>query len=264
MPNTAAPDARPHRPRRAWIAAAVATVVVVIAGIALFALPTALSTPEASASAVPSPSPSATTPTVAEVYASVVASVVVVQVVLADGTSLGSGVVVDDAGTILTAAHVVEGASSIEVTFADGTVAAATVSATDAATDTATLVPDTLPGILVPATIGASAPVSVGSTVIAIGNPLGLSASASTGIVSGLDRTATPEGGTKLSGLIQFDAAANPGSSGGPLLDENGAVIGIVVAIANPTGDDSFAGIGFAVPLGTALEGVAAGGGPQQ
>ncbi|MFT4307397.1 MAG: trypsin-like peptidase domain-containing protein [Microbacterium sp.] len=261
MPSTAVEETRPRRARRAWIAAAIATVVVV-AGIALFALPAALSTPEASASAVASPT--ATTPTVAEVYASVVASVVVVQVVQGDGTGLGSGVIVDDTGTILTAAHVVEGASSIQVTFADGTVAAATVSATDAATDTASLVPDALPGILVPATIGSSTPLSVGSAVIAIGNPLGLSASASTGIVSGLDRTATPEGGTQLSGLIQFDAAANPGSSGGPLLDENGAVIGIVVAIANPTGEDSFAGIGFAVPLGSALEGVAADGGPQQ
>ncbi len=260
MSSTAAEHPRRRR-RRILVAAAVATVVVVLVGIALLTVPTALSS-QSAATASATPTPTATTPTVAEVYASVVASVVVVQVDLADGTGLGSGVVVDESGTILTAAHVITGASAIRITFADGTETTATVATTDAATDTASLTPAALPGILVPATIGSSTPIEVGSAVIAIGNPLGLTASASTGIVSGLDRTATPEGQTSLTGLIQFDAAANPGSSGGPLLDAEGAVIGIVVALANPSGDDSFAGIGFAVPLGSALEGVA-GGGPE-
>jgi len=98
---------------------------------------------------------------------------------------------------------------------------------------------------------------------VAIGNPLGLTHSVSTGVISGLNRTSTDG---RLTGLIQFDAAVNPGSSGGPLLDAQGAVIGIVVSIADPGGDEAFAGIAFAVPIGEALGGQGdgpSGGGPQ-
>jgi S1-C subfamily serine protease len=106
---------------------------------------------------------------------------------------------------------------------------------------------------------------------VAIGNPLGLRSSATTGIVSGLNRQTKLEkvgagGAGTLSGLIQFDAAVNPGSSGGPLLDAQGLVVGVVVSIADPGRDDAFAGIGFAVPIGTALGGDAGdgpGGGPR-
>ena len=97
----------------------------------------------------------------------------------------------------------------------------------------------------------------------ALGSPLGLTGSVSAGVVSGLDRTATVSAGLSLSGLIQFDAAVNPGSSGGPLVDDEGHVLGIVVALANPAGDDAFAGIGFAVPIGTALGGVGGDAAPQ-
>ena len=103
-----------------------------------------------------------------------------------------------------------------------------------------------------PANLGGGA--DVGAQVVAIGNPLGLTDSVSSGVVSGLDRTADTDVG-KFSGLIQFDASVNPGSSGGPLLDAHGLVIGIVVSIAVPDGEDAFAGIGFAVPIGTALGG---------
>ena len=101
--------------------------------------------------------------------------------------------------------------------------------------------------------------------VVAIGNPLGLSFSVSSGVVSGLGRTAKTDEGT-FAGLIQFDASVNPGSSGGPLLDAKGNVIGIVVSIADPGRDDAFAGIGFAVPIGTALGGAGrgSGNGPQK
>ena len=92
----------------------------------------------------------------------------------------------------------------------------------------------------------------VGDQVFAVGNPLGLVASLSAGVVSGLDRTFTLGGGRTLSGMIQFDAAVNPGSSGGPLLNTEGQVIGIVEGLANPAGTDNFAGIGFAVPIATA------------
>ena len=104
---------------------------------------------------------------------------------------------------------------------------------------------------------------SVGAPVVAVGNPLGLADSVSAGVVSGLDRTAQTAEGT-YSGLIQFDASVNPGSSGGPLLDARGLVVGIVVSIANPAHEDAFAGIGFAVPIGAALGGPSGTGhGPQ-
>jgi S1-C subfamily serine protease len=101
---------------------------------------------------------------------------------------------------------------------------------------------------------------AVGANVVAIGNPLGFAFSTTSGIVSGLDRTAKTDAG-RFSGLIQFDAAVNPGSSGGPLLDSKGLVVGIVVSIADPGDDDAFAGIGFAVPIAGALGG-GAGSGP--
>ena len=103
-----------------------------------------------------------------------------------------------------------------------------------------------------PATIGGGA--TVGGAVVAIGNPLGLTYSVSSGVVSGLNRTAKTDSGS-FAGLIQFDASVNPGSSGGPLLDGKGNVIGIVISIADPGGDDAFAGVAFAVPIGAAVGG---------
>jgi putative serine protease PepD len=123
------------------------------------------------------------------------------------------------------------------------------------------LTPATLPQPVVPATIGGGA--AVGNSVVAIGNPLGLTYSVSSGVVSAIGRTADTNTG-KFTGLIQFDASVNPGSSGGPLLDAQGDVIGIVLSIADPSHDDSFAGIAFAVPIGTALGGGPGGGGGPQ
>ena len=166
--------------------------------------------------------------------------------------SLGSGVIVTDTGTVLTANHVISGGGSISILFADGTKSAATVTSVAPKIDIATLTPRKLPEVVVPATLGGG--VAVGSDVVAIGNPLGLRDSTTTGIVSGLNRTTKTEAGS-LSGLIQFDAAVNPGSSGGPLLNTQGLVVGVVVSIADPGEDDAFAGIGFAVPIGAALAG---------
>ena len=199
------------------------------------------------------PTPTATL-TVPAIYQRVAPSVVTIR----DGHDLGTGVIVADNGTILTADHVVASGGSITVTFADGTVANATVASANKQMDIAVLSPAKLPQVVVPATLGGGA--DVGASVVAIGNPLGLTDSVSAGVVSGLDRTADTDTG-KRSGLIQFDAAVNPGSSGGPLLDNRGMVIGIVVALADPDGQDAFAGIGFAVPIGAALGG-GAGGGP--
>ncbi|WP_329084452.1 MULTISPECIES: S1C family serine protease [unclassified Streptosporangium] len=196
------------------------------------------------------PTPSATL-TVPDVFKRVGPSVVVIQA----GKSLGTGVIAAEDGTILTAHHVVEdtsnkGAEDVTVTFADGTRTKAVVASSNPKLDVATLTPAKLPEIVVPATLGGAA--TVGAPVVAIGNPLGLTYSVSTGVVSGLNRTAKDG---DLNGLIQFDASANPGSSGGPLLDARGLVIGIVVSIADPGGDEAFAGIAFAVPIGAALGG---------
>ncbi len=207
-----------------------------------------------------SASPSATkTPTVSDIYQPVGPSVAVIQTAAG---ALGTGVIATSTGAVLTANHVIADGSAITIIFADGTKSAATVASADPTTDIAVLTPATLPQPIVPATIGGDA--AVGSDVVAIGNPLGLTYSVSSGVVSGLNRTATTENG-QFSGLIQFDASVNPGSSGGPLLDAKGNVIGIVVSIADPGEDDAFAGIAFAVPIGAAVGGggTGQGNGPQ-
>ena len=240
---------------RRLIAAGVAGGVVLLLVVAVLAtlLASTPGTPKAAATASPTPTPAATL-TVPDIYQRVAPSVVTIR----DGDDLGTGVIVADNGTILTADHVVASGGRVTVTFADGTVANATVASADKQMDIAVLSPAKLPQVVVPATLGGGA--DVGAAVVAIGNPLGLTDSVSSGIVSGLDRSADTDTG-KRSGLIQFDAAVNPGSSGGPLLDSRGMVIGIVVALADPDGQDAFAGIGFAVPIGAALGG-GAGGGP--
>ena len=168
-------------------------------------------------------------------------------------SGLGSGVVVNMAGQILTALHVVDGATHIKVTFADGSSTGATIASQDDANDIAVLDPDTPPAQIVPATLGNPAAMHIGSEAYVVGNPYGLYGSLSTGVVSGLDRSfKVPDTDRVMTGLIQFDAAVNPGNSGGPLLDRNGNVTGIVTALVNPTDDDVFIGIGLAVPIDVA------------
>ena len=162
---------------------------------------------------------------------------------------LGSGVIVNAEGEILTSLHVVEGAAGITVSFADGSESPAAVTASDPDHDIAVLTPARLPEVVVPAVLGGGA--QVGDEVFAVGHPLGLVGSLSAGVISGLDRSFPLANGRTLAGMIQFDAAVNPGNSGGPLLNRNGQVIGIVTGLANPSGDN-FIGIGFAVPIGTA------------
>jgi S1-C subfamily serine protease len=174
---------------------------------------------------------------------------------------LGSGVVISDQGEILTALHVVSGASNIKVTFADGTEAQAKVTGAQPDNDIAVLQPDKLPEVLVPAVMGNPNAVRVGDEAYAFGNPFGLYGSLSTGVVSGLHRSYHPSGsGQAIADLIQIDSAVNPGNSGGPLLNRYGQVVGIVVALLNPTDQEFFVGIGFAVPITTAA---GAAGGPQ-
>ena len=200
-----------------------------------------------------------------QVYQTILPSLVVVQRGKEgeeEGIGVGSGVVVNVDGEVLTALHVVDGAAEIRVSFADGTRTTAVVTDSDPNRDVAVLVPYTLPNLIVPATIGASSSVRVGDEVFAVGNPLGLVGSMSAGVVSGLGRDFKLAGREQsLRSLIQFDAAVNPGSSGGPLLDRRGQVIGIVTGLVNPTDQEVFIGIGFAVPIDEAIGG--AGGPPQ-
>jgi S1-C subfamily serine protease len=170
-----------------------------------------------SATATPTPAATATPLPVIDLYRQVVPSVVLITT---SKGSLGSGVIVTDAGTVLTANHVISGGGDISIVFADGTKTAATVAAAHPKIDIAALAPKKLPEVVVPATLGGG--VAVGSDVVAMGNPLGLRHSTTTGIVSGLNRTTRTEAGP-LSGLIQFDAAVNPGSSGGPFAEHSGS-----------------------------------------
>jgi S1-C subfamily serine protease len=170
----------------------------------------------------------------------------------ADG-SMGSGVVVDASGDILTCLHVVANATSIEVTFADGTKSAATIQATQPENDIAVLRATQPPATIVPAVLGNPRSMQVGSEAFVLGSPFGLTGSISSGIVSGLNRSfQLPNNGPMLTGLIQVDAAVNPGSSGGPLVNRAGQVVGIVSALINPTNQGVFIGIGLAVPIDVA------------
>jgi S1-C subfamily serine protease len=194
------------------------------------------------------------------VYAAVRPSVVLVEIerpAASGGTNadegVGSGVVINLAGDILTSLHVVGDATEIAVTFADGTRSPAEIMARDPSNDIAVLRAASPPAEIVPATLGDPNGVREGSEAYAVGSPFGLAGSMSEGVVSGLGRSfQLEEGGVVLRGLIQIDAAVNPGNSGGPLLDREGHVIGIVTALLNPTNDDVFIGIGLAVPIDVA------------
>jgi len=163
---------------------------------------------------------------------------------------IGTGVVIVDKGVILTNLHVVAGADHIRVTFFDGLEATASVTGVQPDQDLAVLQAHQIPDDLEAATLRSTADLRPGDEVVAIGFPFGIGPSVSSGVVSGLKRGfVSPEGKTQLRNLIQFDAAANPGNSGGPLVTMDGEVVGIVTAILNPTQSRTFLGIGFAVPI---------------
>jgi S1-C subfamily serine protease len=192
------------------------------------------------------------------VYADVAPSLVTIQTTGVDAkgkpdSGLGTGVVVDAAGDILTALHVVNAANTIKLTFADGTTATGTVSVRQPDHDIAVVQPSVLSSAVVPATLGNPNAVQVGSEAFVVGHPFGLVDSLSAGVVSGLGRSfQVPDSSVVLTGLIQVDAAINPGNSGGPLLNRDGQVIGIVTGLVNPTNQDVFIGIGLAVPIDVA------------
>ena len=170
---------------------------------------------------------------------------------------VGTGVVIIDNGTILTNLHVVTGAKKIRVTFFDGSESDAVVLSTQPENDLAVLRAKTIPDDLEAATMRSTADLASGDHVLAVGFPFGIGPSASAGVVSGLKRQfRSPDGQQMLTNLIQFDAAANPGNSGGPLVTMDGEVVGIVTAILNPNRQRVFIGIGFAVPIENAAAAV--------
>jgi S1-C subfamily serine protease len=256
------PAPPPRRPRKWWLVAA-AVVLVCAALVAVNLRP------------APAPKPStadvngivdrkvadavkalqAQPPASVTVYDAIRPPLVVIQTQRTGGrngteSGLGSGVIIDAQGDIITSLHVVDNATSIKVSFSDGTESTASVKSNDPDHDIAVLTPAKLPEVVVPAVLGGGP--QIGDEAFAVGHPLGLVGSLSAGVISGLNRSFPMTNGKTLTGMIQFDAAVNPGNSGGPLLNRNGQVIGIVTGLANNSGDDNFIGIGFAVPIGTA------------
>jgi S1-C subfamily serine protease len=252
-----------RRPRVARAAAFIAAAAVLLVATAFLTLnPAAAPLTEqdvaeaiASALAAQTPAP----PPSELVYDAVRPSLVLIQADRASnagraspgpGEGVGAGVVIDENGRILTALHVVRDAPVIRVTFADGTTSSAAVAGRDEERDIAVLRPETTPRTVVPATIGSAGAMRIGSEAYVVGNPFGLYGSLSAGVVSGLDRSfQDPVTRRRYVGLIQVDAAVNPGNAGGPLLDRAGRVVGVVTAALNPTDQEVFIGIGLAVPI---------------
>ncbi|MCA9829156.1 MAG: trypsin-like peptidase domain-containing protein [Dehalococcoidia bacterium] len=248
------------RQARPFLLGIAATLLAILAYQSLAPAPAPLTTTDvddriaqAMASATPPPAYSAA------VYQFILPSLVLIQTERANPATedesfgVGSGVVVNDTGAILTALHVVADAAAILVTFADGTQANAAIIAAQPENDIAVLQADQLPTQFLPATLGSPNGMRIGDEAYAVGNPLGLAGSLSAGVISGFNRSFTPRGSDqRLEGLIQFDAAVNPGNSGGPLLNRSGQVVGIVTGLVNPTDENFFIGIGFAVPIDVA------------
>jgi S1-C subfamily serine protease len=256
-PPVAADTSRDGRGRR-WVRPLAYALVGAVVAAAVFTVVDRRGSSDSNQVAAPTTASTSTNvaPAVAaKVYRTIQPSLVVIQAQLGgadtDTLSLGSGVIVNASGQVMTAAHVIDQATRIEITFADGTRAAAQVVSTTPERDIAVLQPEQPPRVIVPAVLGGG--VRIGDDTYSVGNPLGLDDSLTAGVVSGLDRSIGREDGAgELSGLIQFDAAVNPGSSGGPLLNRQGQVVGIVTALANPSGQRFFVGIGFAVPITSA------------
>lgn len=207
---------------------------------------------QALASATPEPALSA------RVYHVIQPSLVFIQTERADenglvGQGVGSGVVINQNGDILTSLHVVADANTIELIFADGSRSTGEIIVEQPENDIAVLQANEPPELVVPAVLGNPGAMRIGDEAFVVGNPLGLYSSMSAGVISGFDRSFKPRNSDqRLQGLIQIDAAVNPGNSGGPLLNRGGQVIGIVTGLVNPTEQDVFIGIGFAVPINVA------------
>ena len=187
-------------------------------------------------------------PTTAEsIYKQVSAGVVTITANLGNGQAIGSGIVLDTKGDILTNAHVIAGARQMQVTLSSGQTVSATLVGSNTAADLAVIRISVPASSLHPVILGDSATVQVGDNVYAIGSPFGLSGTLTEGIVSNLSQGGAVSTGANQSGMIQTDAAINPGNSGGPLVNAAGQVIGINNSIESPV--DGNVGVGFAIPI---------------
>lgn len=264
-PEPQGPPRRPPRGRTGVAAVAAASVLsAALASGATYAITResidqevarATATSQGTQDADRTPAAVRTIPNYQDVVSAVIDTVVAISVQSGGGAGAGSGVIIDEGGHVLTNDHVISGASTINVTLADGRILAAEVVGTDQTTDLAVLAIQDPPEDLAVAELGTSADLSVGQDVIAVGNPLGLSSTVTTGIISALDRpVSTSESGQGqnlvVTNAIQVDAAINPGNSGGPLFDLSGRVIGITSSIATLSqGGSGSIGLGFAIPV---------------
>jgi S1-C subfamily serine protease len=246
-----------HRPLL-WLAAYALVGAVLLASYAMIAPPAREITPEEIRGAVLHVLDTETLPSpAAKAYEAVRRSVVRVRGLGHNEKggedierSVGTGVVIVNKGLILTNLHVVADAERVQVVFADGSESEATVTGIRPEHDLAVLQAQKVPADLPAATMASTAELRMGDRVFAVGFPFGIGPSLTAGVISGLQREfRSPQGKRLLTNLIQFDAAVNPGSSGGPLVTAKGEVVGVVTGILNPTEQRVFVGIGFAVPI---------------
>uniref|UniRef100_UPI0028E41098 S1C family serine protease n=1 Tax=uncultured Cellulomonas sp. TaxID=189682 RepID=UPI0028E41098 len=265
LPDPAGPHV-PERRRRMWLPiTSAAAAAAIVAAIATVGVTQALSDDEAAGTrpaslaaigqpsndSVPVAGSTSEDPDWEAVAGAVQQSVVAIQV---GQGSQGSGVIIDDSGHIVTNNHVVAGADGdVQVTLTDGRIFDATIVGTDATTDLAVIQLEDAPDDLEAAALGDSSEVVVGQPVMAVGNPLGLASTVTTGIVSAVDRPVSTSGDNTseatITNAIQIDAAVNPGNSGGPLFDAAGRVIGINSSIATLSSESGSIGLGFAIPV---------------
>ncbi|HXN02240.1 MAG TPA: trypsin-like peptidase domain-containing protein [Candidatus Dormibacteraeota bacterium] len=249
-PPASPPSPPPKRFRRGLLVAVAALTVAGGAGsgavAALLVHPTSVA-----AATVSTPTSALTTSvssaTAESVYAQVSPGVVTITSVVGNGQAIGSGIVLDTKGDILTNAHVIAGARQLQVTLSSGQTVPATLVGSNSGADLAVIRISVPASSLHPVTLGNSSGVQVGDTVYAIGSPFGLSGTLTEGIVSNLSQGGAVSTGASLSGLIQTDAAINPGNSGGPLVNTAGQVIGINNSIESPVNGN--VGVGFAIPI---------------
>ena len=269
----AAPAAAPQRWRFAWrrlIVPSLAAGILLLIG-AMWAMQRpSLSEKDVEAVVKHALDSAPPPPSATQAYEKILPSVVAVRAMADDGEEgtqgmqtgnadwqRGTGVVIVDSGLILTNLHVVQGARRIHVTFFDGLDSEATLVGERPEHDLAVLQAKSLPDDMMPAVMRSTAGLRPGDEVVAVGFPFGIGPSVSAGVISGLKRDyVSPEGKRLLTNLIQFDAAVNPGNSGGPLVTLDGEVIGIVTGLLNPTENRVFIGIGFAVPIENAASAI--------
>jgi len=272
-PPAAAPVAAPPRRRFVWrrlVVPSLVAAILVLVG-ALWAMePRSLNEKVVEAVVRRALDTAPPPPSATQAYEKIIPSVVAVRAMADDGEEgtkgmesgkadwqRGSGVIIVDSGLILTNLHVVQGARRVHVTFFDGTDSEATLVGERPEHDLAVLQAKSLPDDMMPATMRSTAGLKPGDEVVAVGFPFGIGPSVSAGVISGLKRDyVSPEGKRLLTNLIQFDAAVNPGNSGGPLVTLDGEVIGIVTGLLNPTENRVFIGIGFAVPIENAASSI--------